>query len=204
MKNLLFCSMLAFILLDCSSKTELVETQTSEGYIERYHRLKQDYAKEGTYTLSTPEGVLLEYASFTKDTLNGTRVLFYESGDTQVVENYAMGIFHGPYKAYYSKNNLEIEGAYVDNQMEGIWKRYYDTGELMESVSFQGNQENGPFVEYFKNGKLKAEGTYLNGDNEHGELKLYNEKGELIRKMNCDKGICRTSWTLEPDTQSEI
>ena len=45
--------------------------------------------------------------------------------------------------------------------------------------------------------KTKAAGNYLAGDNEHGELKLFDENGELIKKMNCNNGLCQTSWTKE-------
>ena len=44
--------------------------------------------------------------------------------------------------------------------------------------------------------KKESRRVYLDGDNEHGELKLFDEQGVLTKKMNCDKGICRTSWTL--------
>ena len=81
--------------------------------------------------------------------------------------------------------------------MTGKWKGYYDNGALKEEVIFVNNQENGPFIEYYPNGKLKAEGTYLEGDYEQGELKLYNESGELIRRMNCEKGVCKTVWKAE-------
>jgi antitoxin component YwqK of YwqJK toxin-antitoxin module len=83
---------------------------------------------------------------------------------------------------------------YKDGAMEGPWKRYYPSGQLMETVQFSNNEENGPFVEYYENGNLKAEGQYYHGDNEHGLLKLYAENGELIRKMECDSGRCRTIW----------
>ena len=78
--------------------------------------------------------------------------------------------------------------------MDGVWKRYYDTGELREEVNFVNNDENGPFREYYKNGNIKAEGTYINGPNEQGELKEYNEDGELIKIMSCTNGICNTIW----------
>ena len=53
----------------------------------------------------------------------------------------------------------------------------------------------------YKNGKTKATGTYLEGDNEHGELKLFDENGELTKKMNCNRGACRTTWTKEANEQ---
>ena len=81
--------------------------------------------------------------------------------------------------------------------MTGKWKKYYESGALFEEVTFSDNKENGPFIEYYENGNLKAEGEYLEGDNEHGLLSLYNEKGELERKMECQKGICKTIWKAD-------
>ncbi len=92
---------------------------------------------------------------------------------------------------------LTNEGQYLNNEMSGTWKRWYDTGELQEEVTFAANLENGPFKEYHKNGKLKAEGNYLEGDNEQGELKEYDENGELVKRMYCEFGVCMDAWTKE-------
>jgi len=54
-------------------------------------------------------------------------------------------------------------------------------------------------VEYHPNGSLKAEGQYLNGDFEQGELKLYDETGRLVRIMDCEQGVCRTRWQAAED-----
>ena len=67
----------------------------------------------------------------------------------------------------------------------------------MEEVAFEGNMENGPFKEFYENGKPKATGAYLEGDNEHGELLEYDTTGTLIARKQCDRGICKTLWTLE-------
>ena len=120
-----------------------------------------------------PSGKLAVEATYKNDTIVGLRTFYYENG------------------------NKELIGKYEDNMMTGQWKRYYDTGELMEVVMFKENAENGPFVEYYKNGKLKAEGNYLLGNHEHGELKLYNEDGLLGKKMECKHCICRTIWTKD-------
>lgn len=50
--------------------------------------------------------------------------------------------------------------------------------------------ENGLFIEYYCNGKLVVEGVYKEGDYEYGELKIYNENGELFCMMLCDNGCC--------------
>ena len=142
------------------------------------------------------KGTWWKKAFYINDTLHGTRILYGEKADTQIVENYEMGRFEGPFLAYYENGQLELSGEYADNTMSGEWKRFYKTGELMEVVAFKDNKENGPFIEYYENGNIKAEGEYLDGDHEHGLLKMYNEAGVLVKKMQCDKGICSTIWEL--------
>jgi antitoxin component YwqK of YwqJK toxin-antitoxin module len=190
-----------FALSSCKSKMEQVENVDSYGYTERYSRDKETFAKEGLYQQYDDKNRLIEEAQYKGDTLHGMRVLYYEQGDTQIVEHYQYGAFDGPYRVYYESGKLQQEGRYANNEMVGEWERYYENGQLMEKVQFENNMENGPFVEYYENGNLKAEGAYLDGDNEHGELKLYDEQGELMRKMNCKKGICRTVWERGEPTE---
>lgn len=173
----------------------------ADGYVSKYTRRKENFAREGTLVVLDPQGVKIEEATYRNDTLDGLRLIFYQTGDTQIVETYRNGKFEGPFNAYYPSGQLELEGQYENDAMTGRWKRYYDSGELMEIVTFSDNEENGPFFEYYRNGNLKAEGHYLNGDNEHGSLKLYNEEGEHIKTMNCDHGVCRTIWEKEKEIQ---
>lgn len=173
---------------------EKMEITDPAGNVERFSRRVSDYARHGEYTRTSPDGHLLESAYFVNDSLHGERVLYYATGDTQIVETYRNGYFEGPYRAYYANKQLELAGQYTANVMDGEWRRYYESGQLMEIVNFQENAENGPFQEFYENGKPKAEGFYKDGDNEHGLLKLYDESGELIRTMNCINGVCRTVW----------
>ena len=210
-KKTLFPIFLFFLVLDCSQinknrtnkdvemngnlgHLEKVENEDEFGYVEQFFRRKDDYAREGSYEKYSPEGALVEKATYINDTINGTRIIFSEKGDTQIVETYKMGVFNGPFIAYHEKGGKELIGHYENDVMVGVWEKYYPGGALFEKVNFKNNQENGPFVEYYENGNLKAEGEYLDGDNEHGLLRLYNDKGELIKKMECDKGICKTIW----------
>ena len=181
-----------------SKDLEKVSTVDEYGNIIEYIRRKSDFAKQGRFERANQKGQLLELAHYKNDTLHGVRVLFYEeTGDTQIVENYQRGLFEGPYRTYHVNGIIEQEGLYIGSVMDGTWKRFYDTGELQEEVVFRDNNENGPFKEYYENGNLRAEGYYKDGDNEDGSLKLYNEEGELIRTMNCVKGICKTIWKKE-------
>lgn len=184
----------------CGESLEEVETTDEFGYTERYTRRKSDYAREGLLRRFDSKGQLVEEAQYENDTLNGLRILYFPGQDTQTVETYRRGQFEGPWRTYYENGVLKLEGVYENNTMSGEWRAYYDTGELAEIVTFQNNEENGPFVEFYRNGNKKAEGGYLNGDYEHGLLQEYNEEGELIRKANCEHGICRTIWRANSES----
>ena len=194
---------LAILLAGCSNM-ETIEVKNDAGVVvEVYTRNKKDFAKEGIYKAYDDEGRLTEEAMYQNDTLNGLRKIFFENGNVEAEENYTNGIFNGTYKGFYENSKTELEGNYVKNEMVGVWKRFYPTGQLMEEVMFSANNENGPFVEYHENGKLKAEGNYKDGDNEDGELKLYDEMGVLERKMNCAVGRCVTTWRSETLIEKE-
>lgn len=181
---------------------EVMEQKNEFGHVEKIQRRIADGTRHGRYLRTTPEGAVLEEAYYRNDTLDGLRILYFTEGDTLSVETYDMGVFEGAFRQYYESGQLQIKGMYVDNEMTGKWRQYYENGQLMEVVSFEANQENGPFIEYHPNGALKAEGNYLDGDYEHGLLKLYDEQGMLVRKMNCEKGVCRTIWQVEGAAES--
>ena len=186
-----------FCLFACISKFEKVEVRDDAGKItESYTIDKETKKRQGIYHRFINER-LVEESYYKQDTLDGKRYLFDEEGNRIIAETYQAGIYHGPYYSYYPDGSIKIEGQYQAGTMEDVWTKYYASGQLMEKVRMHKNEENGPFIEYHENGNLKAEGSYLNGDNEHGELLLYDESGELERKMECNKGICHTTWTRE-------
>lgn len=197
MKYLLVLLGIVLLSFGCKNGLETVETKDDFGYLIKYTRSKKDFAKEGLYVKLNPDGSKYEEAQYKADLLHGERKIYGESGNVEILENYLAGKFEGSYQQFYENGKLQLEGLYVNNLATGDWKKYYKSGQLMEIVAMKDNMENGRFIEYHENGNLKTEGTYLDGDNEHGELKLYNEAGKLIKKMNCERGICRTSWEKE-------
>ena len=194
-KNLL--SVLGICTLLACGDRQLVEVKNDAGLLtESFQIDKKTKLKDGQY-LRYNEGVLVEEATYHLDTLTGRRILFFDGGGKEIEEHYVAGLHHGPFKTYYEGGDLKLAGHYSKGVMDSIWVKYYPSGQIMEKVEMRNNNENGPFVEYHENGNLKARGTYLDGDNEHGELLLYDEQGQLERKMECDKGICHTVWSRE-------
>ncbi len=193
-----------FFFFACSNGLETVEKTEDDGAVIRYTRLKTNFAKQGAFTKKDANGIKIEDAQYLNDTLHGERRLYYfETGELQITETYNKGAFSGPYKIYYKNGQIKFEGNYNNGILEGKTKGFYDDGQLKEIVAFDKNEENGPFEEYHPNGKIKAKGTYLNGDNEHGLLEIFDEKGTLIKKMQCEKGVCRTTWKKEDNNNSK-
>jgi antitoxin component YwqK of YwqJK toxin-antitoxin module len=191
-------SFLAILSFAACSNFETIENKDENGkLVEQYTINKQTKKKEGAFLAFYPNGQKREESFYINDSLHGERKFYHENGQLESITTLANGMYEGKYQKFNEQGKLTNEGQYVNNEMSGIWKRWYDTGELQEEVTFAANLENGPFKEYHKNGKLKAEGTYLEGDNEQGELKEYDENGELFKRMYCEFGVCVDAWTKE-------
>lgn len=194
---LIFC--FATILFSACSNFDTVEVRDEKNNIvlEHYTINKKTKKKEGAYTAFYPNGQKREESFFLNDSLHGEQKMYYENGQLESIANHANGMFIGKYQKFSEAGKLTNEGQYENNEMAGIWKKYDENGKVLEEVSFVANQENGPFKEYHPNGSVKTEGSYLNGPNENGELKIYDETGALVQRMFCEFGICAESWSKE-------
>lgn len=184
-------------LFACSSDLETVEQRNDQNQLIRFQRRKSDFARQGVYQRFYPSGILAEEAVYVHDTLDGPHKYFYTNGNLESIEHLKMGVFHGKYQKFYENGVLELEQEFVDGAMQGLSLRYYPNGILGEKVTIRDNEENGPFTEYHENGQLKAEGTYRDGPTEQGELREYDESGQLIRIADCTDGMCVTRWKKE-------
>lgn len=183
-----------------NSPIEKVEHKNDQGQLERFERRKKDFAKEGLYQRFSEKGELLEEAHYSNDSLDGERKYFYTNGKVESVEHYVKGTYEGKYQKYYDTGVLQLEQEFVNGALEGVSIAYYPNGAVKEKVVLRNNEENGPFTEYYENGAIKAEGTYIPGEDvplEQGELKEYDETGQLVRIADCQSGICHTKWKKE-------
>lgn len=188
---------LTLLLAACSNPLETVTNANEEQeYTEEYQVRTGTKIKDGTYIKRHLNGDLLEESHYFDDKMEGEQKL-YSRGKIYSISQFKEGKLEGLYQTFYPEGELNVEGEYVNNTMHGKWKRYYPSGDLMEVVNFENNEENGPFVEFYPNGNIKAEGAYLDGDNEHGELFLYDITGILFKKMLCEMGRCSTTWVKE-------
>lgn len=181
----------------CRKDQILEEKDPVLGYITNYTIDSKTKKYHGPYTRTDSTGRLLEKGHYDQGELHGFRELYYPDGRVNVRERYKLGQMDDLYEYFHPNGQLELSGYYVEGAMYGLWKKFDADGKIMEEVTMVHNEENGPFREYHPNGRLKAEGAYLNGPNEDGTLKLYDESGQLQKQMLCDAGWCYTQWQKE-------
>lgn len=202
----------ALFLSACSSRETKTETDES-GFKIEYQVDKKTKVKDGVQKKYNADGKLWEEANYKLGKLEGERRLYFPNGGIMRIETYKDDKFDGPFYEYYENGKKSQEGKFVADGREGEWKYYYASGQVKLVMNYLNGLEDGPFEEYHENGQYKAKGTFKVGVNrfgldntetdnfEHGELLLYDERGELEKKLQCEYGICETLWqkdTLQP------
>ncbi len=190
-------SIILLLFVSCS-QNNMVELKDENGAVVERFQVTKDSTRHGEFSAYYPDGSPKETALYSQGKLNGERKIFYPNGQVEIHERYEMDVMEGPYKVFHDNGNLKLVVNFYGGVMEGPLKAFYSDGVLKEELKMEDNNENGPFKEYYSNGNIHWEGNYLNGDNEFGELKEYNEDGVLIRIMECDSlAICKTTWKKE-------
>ncbi|MEM7571344.1 MAG: hypothetical protein AAF433_00535 [Bacteroidota bacterium] len=197
MQRICYFPLLLLLLSACQPQLETVESCDEIGFCHRFQTDPKTGLQQGLSELFNPAGQVVEIANYIDGQLDGRLLRFNDRGDTLTVETYVNGQFEGPFRLFNEEEGyLRQVGQYINGAMNGQWKAYHANGQIAESVTFVDNQEEGPFKEWHPNGQRKAIGTYLEGDNEHGELWLYAENGELERLMDCNRGHCSSVWKI--------
>ncbi len=195
-KKIVFLSLgcAALFYSSCTRQAPFKEVKNSQNQLVEKYQTDKEGRKNGIYIKFLPNGDTAEIAMYEANVLNGKRRVFGDAKSVEVIEQYKNGKFDGLYQTFYASGKLKLEGQYHEDVMEGTWTSYYENGKTKEVALMKGSEENGPFTEYHPNGNKKAEGTYQNGTKEQGLLLLYDEQGTLIKKMECDNGVCHTIW----------
>ncbi|MCX8209611.1 MAG: hypothetical protein OTI34_01070 [Lewinella sp.] len=181
----------------CGDGLEMKEETDALGFRLEYKLDPETGLKQGVQRQFDPQGRLTMAENYLDGMLEGKRRIYTPEGKVIVEENYKADEFDGDYITYDSTGVISGKGQYLDGAMNRAWYRFYPNGKVKEAVTFVDNSESGPFREWYESGQPKASGAYINGDNEHGNLHLYAESGELERVLNCNEGACTTVWTSD-------
>jgi antitoxin component YwqK of YwqJK toxin-antitoxin module len=181
---------------------EVVKMKNDAGaVIEEFEFEKNRQLKHGYYKSFYSNGQLLSTKTYKLGAIEGKELNYTDKGTLESELLYAKGLLEGEFKYFYPDGTLKQKGLRKADKIEGELLSYYPNGGLKESVSFKDGTEYGAFLEYNPNNTFKAKGEYrtdAEGEaREHGTLELYDEKGILKSKMDCDMGTCYTVWTAE-------
>jgi len=186
-------------LLTSCDPYDTIKEYEENGNLYRSYKIDKDSVLQGEYLVYYEDGTtLFEKSNYVNGQLQGTRELYFSSGEIEIQEYYQRDTLIDTLKVFHKSGELKQARPYVAGVLQGQVQTFYDTGIMKEEATFVNNEENGPFMEYHPNGQTKWKGTYLNGENEYGELTEFNDAGEVIRRLTCSaSAICTTIWTLE-------
>lgn len=91
----------------------------------------------GSWTLTTPDGVVLARLTYREGKLHGPRVTLRPDGRPAVEEHYDAGARHGTYRAFYPDGTVQVEGAYAKGKRVGRWIWRTAVGALERQVEFE-------------------------------------------------------------------
>ncbi|MDA9773365.1 toxin-antitoxin system YwqK family antitoxin [Saprospiraceae bacterium] len=197
MKQTIFFLSLIALFISCS---DLSKQEEISDYSKEIYYIDSEDLRQGYYVELSLNGDTISTANYKDGELEGTRVIYDSTGFVKTIENHKAGVFHGPIITYFANGKIQTKGNYTNNTLDSIFYAYYESGELKEKVTVHDNSENGPFEEYFESGQVHWKGSFINGPNEIGLLLEYDEKGVLIKKMDCGlylgEYICQTIWDI--------
>lgn len=184
------------MICSCSDGLKQVKIYSETGQLEKKYTIDEDSIQQGELLSFYENGKdIFERANYLDGQLEGKRILYFDDGQPEIIENYSHNILTDTLYLFYPSGALKMTSYFNNGIHTGVNTVYYESGMKKEEVLFQNNEEQGRFVEYHSNGKIHWEGQYLNGENEFGELIQYDSTGQMIKKMFCDSiAICKTIW----------
>ena len=117
----------------------------------------------------------------------GSRVVWYESGDKAAETEYHEHKENGLWRVWYENGNLKEETNYKAGKINGITKTWNEDGQLTGECSYKNGLEDGRCYEkYTMNPQAFIyDGTYKKGV-KVGEWKEWDEDGKLVKVENHD------------------
>ncbi len=166
-----------------------------EGSYEDYHKNGQ-LQSVGTYKNNNTVGKWVTYwengqinslTHYTEEGVIQKNTEYYQNGQLKMDVLYnSKGDFTGNLIVYYSNGQIFTMQAFDENgNKKGTYKSYYKNGTLMEVGDYAGTdyfKKKGVWKTFYKNASLKSEITYDENGKRLGEIKRFDQQGNLIPK----------------------
>lgn len=137
---------------------------------------------------------------------SGAWLIYYDSlGQVKEEGVVKRGKYFGAVRWYFPDGKIRVKGAYKNIIPYGNWLEYYSNGNLLASYQYKNGLKEGEEVYYHSSRKIWTKRTYEKGKlhnvqlvkdkngvtlnvgtfkNGNGILNVYNEDGELIKKVS--------------------
>ena len=156
--------------------------------------VKKEYSKEGYLLMETSfsneilHGVSKEYyptsdriirreTPFVDGTVNGTEIVYYESGSIYFERPYVDGVINGTEISYYESGNKKTERPHIDGVLEGTGTFFREDGSKLQEMLFVNGIPHGTATEYLEDGYI-METPWVNGVI-HGTEIIYRDDGTV-------------------------
>lgn len=201
------------LLLLLIAGTENVETRWPNGNVKE-QGTRVDGKKEGVWKTWYESGQPHKTAEYKNGELHGTMKSYYPSGKLFELEEYKDGKLHGRRAEFYKNGRARFDWKFADGKpVARERKMYYDNGVLkMLIVRLDDKGDRHRQTSYHKNGRKQSEmelvkgwkvGTwtrwhsngrvwivvhYNDKHKEHGETRIWDRKGRLVRVEHWENG----------------
>jgi antitoxin component YwqK of YwqJK toxin-antitoxin module len=179
------CSILAFVWITIqSAQSQQHNTIDARGLKQGEWIIQGMMVKDPLYSPDSKveEGVYIDNEK------EGVWKKYWPNGTVRSEIHYMKGKPEGPYKVYYANGKLEESGRWKDGKLCDRFQRYHSNGIVKEDFTYDSEgTRQGKQHYYHENGTLAME-VEMNGGEEHGVQKRYDDRGQLMEERNFDNG----------------
>jgi len=176
--------------------------------------LAADPPKDGVYVEKWPDGKLKLEAHYKDGKLHGLMRRWHENGQLAAQEEYENGKWEGRRAAWWDNGQVQFDWQYHEGKLkEGTWKSFHKNGTFWTScrMGAGGKAPDQDQVAYHDNGKVEYRGHWKDEHQEgkweyfypdgaksevrhykegllHGWRTKWNEKGEVIERVEYRNG----------------
>ena len=110
----------------------------------------------------------------------------------------------GVWTEYHNTGEFKGKGIYKEGNRTGEWEFFYASGKLEQKGKYdKKGRMQGAWKWWYESGKLWREEFYINGKRD-GEMKDYDEEGNVILQGNYIEGRKEGRWIYESPDYKEI
>lgn len=118
---------------------------------------------------------LIEYIN-PVDTSDYKLIMFYNSGDTNLVCSVSQNMRNGISTFYYENGRMKYRIGYKNDQLHGKVFYWYPNGQLWQKATYSNGELDDTICDYYETGVIKSIGFFDDGA---GEIRYYHPNGKL-------------------------